>query len=370
MQRRTLLKYLASGAVLMHSPSLFALNTKAESTKRVIWIVQRGAVDGLHTVIPTFEKRLATLRPDLFNAVRDALPLQQGFAIHPSLSTMHSWFNQKELSCVVATGTGYKGRSHFDGQDFLESGLQHADLQSGWVGRAMDTLDSEGIAISKVSPLGFRPSRRGQIYYPAKLDDAKDNLFEDLQKLYQYDDMLGSSLMAGLEVKEAVMQDGKKSGRDTFSKLCAECTNLLKAKPNIQFAMLDIGGWDTHKAQNNRLAREFSQLDQGLAQLKKGLGEEWKNTLVLVTSEFGRTVKQNGTGGTDHGTAGVMFIAGGAVKGGHVLGDWPGVGENDLFEGRDLAPTSSTFSWMAKAVGDHLGLNNTQIERIFPFASA
>lgn len=367
MKRRTLLKVLASGIVIMHSPALFASTAPAHRPKRVIWIVQRGAVDALHTLVPTFEqKALTALRPDLFNGLQNSLPLAQGFALHPALSTMQTWFQKKELLAVVATGSGYQGRSHFDGQDYLESGLAEANQQSGWLGRAMELLQSDAVAMAKVAPLSFRASLRGQNYYPGGLSNASDSLFDDLQRLYQYDNGLQDSLMAGLETKNAVGHNSKKRTRATFATLCEECAALLRAKPNLQFAMLEIGGWDTHKAQVARLNREFSTFDQGLAKLKASLGDEWQNTLVILNSEFGRTVKQNGTGGTDHGTGSAMFFAGGAIKGGRILGEWPSLEQADLFEGRDLRATSNTFAWIATAISQHLELQPPGVKAIFP----
>lgn len=368
MQRRTLLKVLASGAVMLHSPTLFAAQQtdKKESLKRVIWIIQRGAVDSLHTVIPAFEKNLTLLRPNLMSGLDGAFALENQYKLHPSLYNLHALFMRKELSCVVATSTGYRGRSHFDGQDYLESGLASANLQSGWLGRAMDVLGTEGIAISKTTPLAFRNSLRGSNFYPSNFTSSMDGLIDDLTALYQYDEKLEKALSAGKEIKEALMSDNKSRHQASFSKLCGECADIMKSKSNIQFIMLESGGWDTHKAQNSKLSRELGQLDSGIARLKKGLGSDWENTLVLVTSEFGRTVRENGTGGTDHGTAGSMFIAGGSHLGGFVHGRWPGISENKLFENRDLLPTTNTLSWIATALKQHLGLSTSQLNYIFP----
>lgn len=370
MHRRMILKLLAGGVLLAHTPALFARSltdaSKPGVSKRVIWIVQRGAVDGLHTVIPTFEPSLATLRPDLYKAVIPGLALNAQFSLHPSLQSMHALYRNKELLPIIATGTGYKGRSHFSGQDFLESGRQQVDLQSGWIGRAMDVLQSEGVALSKMSPLGFRPSLLGQNYFPSALNDASDGLFEELSMLYQYDENLHNALESGLKVNESVTMGKRQSPRSTFAKLCQACTDMLNENTKVQFAMLEMGGWDTHKSQISRLNREFKQLDDGLITLKQGLGKAWQDTLVIITSEFGRTVRQNGTAGTDHGTGGTMFLAGGAINGGQVLGNWPGIAPHELLDNRDLMPTSNTFSWMTTAITQHLELAKTQRQAIFP----
>jgi len=134
-------------------------------------------------------------------------------------------------------------------------------------------------------------------------------------------------------------------------------------------AMLELGGWDTHKGQANRLARGLNELDKGLAVLKEGLGSDWQNTVVIVGTEFGRTAKENGTGGTDHGTASALFFAGGAINGGRVLGQWPGLSERALFQKRDLRPTSNMYSWLATVLGEHWQMSQQELAQVFPSAT-
>ena len=134
--------------------------------------------------------------------------------------------------------------------------------------------------------------------------------------------------------------------------------------------MLEVGGWDTHNNQASRLTRQLSDLDNGIAALQQELGDYWKNTVVMIATEFGRTAKENGTGGTDHGTGGAMFMLGGAVNGGMVLGEWPGLKQEQLFKGRDLMPTTSTFSWIATVLQQHWQLSNDDIAKVFPTAPA
>jgi uncharacterized protein (DUF1501 family) len=164
----------------------------------------------------------------------------------------------------------------------------------------------------------------------------------------------------------AVGKSNSKKGR--FSDLAKSCANLMVKDNSIDCAMLELGGWDTHNNQNARLARQLTLLDDGLAELKSGLGKQWQDTVVIVASEFGRTVKQNGTLGTDHGTGSALFLAGGAVNGGQVLGKWPGLKNEQLFEGRDLMPTSNTFSWIANVLEQHWSLTPNQLKDVLPNA--
>jgi uncharacterized protein (DUF1501 family) len=160
-------------------------------------------------------------------------------------------------------------------------------------------------------------------------------------------------------------QSKKRQGK--FIDLTKACANLLtNQNENIDCAMLEFGGWDTHSNQSNRLERNLNELDQGLGELKEGLGKEWQNTVIIIGTEFGRTVKENGTGGTDHGTGSALFLAGGAVQGGRVLGDWPGLETSQLFEQRDLMPTSNSYSWISNVLANHWQIPESALQHVFP----
>ncbi|WP_076408912.1 DUF1501 domain-containing protein [Shewanella sp. UCD-KL12] len=369
MHRREFVKLLGGSLVMMQSPHLALAAEGKSAPKYFIWIVLRGALDSLHTVIPEFDPQFKLLRPKLSAKLSGTgLPLSKGFSLNPALSNLHSWYQAKALLPIVAVSTGYESRSHFDGQDYLESGTGSQNYDSGWLGRVMAIQQNDSIAISQTTPISLRGSDKVSTWYPSNLKTAEDDVLQSLMQMYQDDELLHTHLSKGIALKESAMSSGatsKKTGRQ-FSELATACANLLKANKQMDCAMLELGGWDTHNNQHNRLQRQLTQLDTGLAALKSGLGAQWQDTVVAIATEFGRTAKENGTGGTDHGTASAMFLAGGAVKGGQVLGSWPGLKAEALYQQRDLMPTSNTFSWLATTLSQHWQLSPTQISQVFP----
>ena len=331
LSRRQFVKMAGSGLALLSFPissSLaFEKSTTAANNPKIIWLMLRGALDSLHTIVPTFDPQLKHYRPTLSTSFKSALlPLDKGFALHPALSNMHQWYQEKSLLPIVAVSSGYQQRSHFDGQDFLESGKAEIDHDSGWLARALDQRGKRALAISRSIPISLRSSNQVRTWYPSKLKSADTNIYAQLSKLYQSDTLLNESLERGLTVRDLLDKKQSKKRQGKFIDLTKACANLLtNQNENIDCAMLEFGGWDTHSNQSNRLERNLNELDQGLGELKEGLGKEWQNTVIIIGTEFGRTVKENGTGGTDHGTGSALFLAGGAVQGGRVLGDWPGL---------------------------------------------
>ena len=366
MLRRDFLKSMAASLVFFHAPN-FASSTN--NKPKVVWVMLRGALDSLHTVVPVSDSELVKLRPTLYPSIRKSLlPLNTHFALHPSLKNLHSWYQEKQLLPVVAVSSGFSHRSHFEGQDYLESALAESDVDNGWLNRAILAQQKSALSVSRSTPISLRgKAGNTNTWYPSNLKEASEDTFDALQKLYQYDDDLSQSLQEGLETQAMTqteaMSNQKKGNFVTLSKACAK---LLVHAEGPDCAMLSVGGWDTHNNQANRLQRQLSVLDNGLQALKTEMGKEWSNTLVIVASEFGRTAKENGTQGTDHGTAGCLFLAGGRVEGGQVLGQWPGLKNEQLFAKRDLLPTSNCFAWIAKALGQHWQLSDQQLNAIFP----
>ncbi|AAZ28269.1 DUF1501 domain-containing protein [Colwellia psychrerythraea] len=375
MQRRQFIKSMAATLVLFKTPNAVAKALSATSpksgNKKIIWVVLRGAMDSLHTLVPTFDTELSVLRPKLLASIKDdLLMLDNGFALHPSLSNLHQWYKKGELLPITAVSSGYAKRSHFDGQDYLESGLTNIDHDTGWLGRAVNMKEKQALAIANSTPISLRSSE-ASTWYPSQLKEADEDVYQALMKMYQNDELLINRLEDGLAVKEmadTMVGDRalniKKKGQ--FIELSKSCANLMMGNNGVDCAMLELGGWDTHNNQATRLSRQLKALDQGLKALKDGLKDQWQDTVVVVATEFGRTVKENGTGGTDHGTASAMFIAGGSVNGGKVLGNWPGLKNNQLFEQRDLMPTSNTFSWLATVVSQQWSLSDNQLKAVFP----
>ena len=372
LSRRQFVKMAGSGLALLSFPissSLaFEKSTTAANNPKIIWLMLRGALDSLHTIVPTFDPQLKHYRPTLSTSFKSALlPLDKGFALHPALSNMHQWYQEKSLLPIVAVSSGYQQRSHFDGQDFLESGKAEIDHDSGWLARALDQRGKRALAISRSIPISLRSSNQVRTWYPSKLKSADTNIYAQLSKLYQSDTLLNDSLERGLTVRDLLDKKQSKKRQGKFIDLTKACANLLtNQNENIDCAMLEFGGWDTHSNQSNRLERNLNELDQGLGELKEGLGKEWQNTVIIIGTEFGRTVKENGTGGTDHGTGSALFLAGGAVQGGRILGDWPGLETSQLFEQRDLMPTSNSYSWISNVLANHWQIPESALQHVFP----
>ncbi len=370
MKRRELCRLAGVSMAALSLPPLILAKDAEQGSPKVVWVMLRGALDPLHTLVPTFDPDLSKLRPTLYKAIKqDVLALSNGYALHPSLVNLHAWYQAKELLPVAAVSSGYPSRSHFDGQDFLEAGLGRIDHESGWLGRAVQAKNKRALAIARATPISLRSDATVNTWYPSRLQDASTATYESLLKLYEQDEQLSTLLQDGLDLQEQAnsMQTTQRQGR--FIDLVRSCASLMVGPQGNDCAMLELGGWDTHKGQANRLARSLKELDKGLAVLKEGLGGEWQNTVVVVGTEFGRTAKENGTGGTDHGTASALFFAGGAINGGRVLGQWPGLSESALFQKRDLRPTSNVYSWLAAVLGEHWQMSQLELAQVFPSAS-
>lgn len=372
--RRQFLKHAASAFVLVNTMPLQAL-TKTANNKKVVWVFLRGALDGMHTVLPTGDPNFETLRGPLLANIKDRLlPLKNGFSLHPQLPFLHSLYQQQEMSAVVAVANAYRERSHFDAQDQMESGLDQTSYKSGWLGRAMEQYSGQGLAIARSIPLGLRNEKiNADTWYPSAFPEADESLLSQLQQLYMHDPKLHTSFESMLIQKANPAMQMQEKKRADFAYLAKQCGLLLAQNNTMQCAMLEMGGWDTHNNQAGRLARQFTLLDKGLQALKDSLQAEWINTLVVITTEFGRTALVNGTLGTDHGTASTMLMAGGAlasfparIKGANVFGKWPGLASHQLYEQRDLMPTSDIRYWLSEALKAHWQLNSMQLQRVFP----
>jgi uncharacterized protein (DUF1501 family) len=366
--RRDFIKGGVAGWVLTQAPMANAW-AKASSvkSKKIVWVMLRGAMDSLHSVLPLADPNYMAIRKDFVEPIQNKLlPLQQGYALHPSFKNCHQWYQSGQFLPVVAVASGYRERSHFDAQDQMESGLNATDYENGWLARAVNELGGHGLAISQTVPIALRGKMDSQTWFPSHFTASEDDLLGRLRKLYANNQEFSELLESAITSRDMLEMNEQKRKRPDFSYLAAQCGELLNLDESASCAMLELGGWDTHNNQVGRLNRQFKILDEGLAQLKESLGEAWKDTVVLVTTEFGRTVKINGTKGTDHGTGAAMFILGGAVKGKQVLGEWPGLSDSQLFENRDLMPTTDVRSWKASVLHQHWGLSAEQLLRVFP----
>lgn len=373
LSRRHFIKVASSSLALLSFPIIGQTLTSAAShPPKIIWVLLRGALDSLHTIVPTADPEYSVLRPTLSTSFKaPLLPLEQGFALHPALVNMHNMYNANQLLPIVAVSSGYDRRSHFDGQDFLESGVGEIDTDTGWLARAIEVKSKRALAVARTTPISLRNSDQVNTWYPTQLANTEDEIYLSLAKLYKNDKGLSQNLSKGLELRNIIEQKSSKNQNRSgqFIELTKSCAKLMNSDQQIDCAMLELGGWDTHNNQAIRLDKKLTELDLGLAELQLGLGEQWANTVVIVATEFGRTAKENGTKGTDHGTGSAMFLAGGAIAGGKVKGDWPGLANSALLQQRDVMPTTNSFSWIATILVQHWGFSKAELATVFPHIS-
>ncbi|MGB4812679.1 MAG: DUF1501 domain-containing protein [Methylophilaceae bacterium] len=340
MNRRNFLRLSAlSGSALFAWPCIsFAT---ANTDRRFIFIIQRGAADGLNTVIPYADPNYAKLRGALAIDVSQAHQLDSMFALHPALKQTAQLYDDHQALFVHAVASPYRERSHFDGQNVLETGGKTAyQFQDGWMNRLLTLLpitQNEAIAFAATIPMALRGNRQVSSYAPTHLPQAPDDLLMRVSQLYAEDAQLNPLWTAAMAANNMAEDATAKQDPASLGNLVA---SFLIKPQGPRIAMIETGGWDTHSGQEGRLARQLSALDSMISSLKIGLGETWQKTTVVIATEFGRTAAANGTGGTDHGTASVCMVLGGDVKGGRVLADWPSLSQNQLYEGRDLKPTT------------------------------
>jgi uncharacterized protein (DUF1501 family) len=383
LSRRSLLLGGASFAAWAYLPK-FARAADGRDP-RLIVVILRGALDGLATVAPVGDPDYAGLHGPIALASTGphaAFMLDSFFALHPSMPEFARMVREKHAAVVHAVATPYRDRSHFDGQDVLESGYAGPGrVQSGWLNRALEALPRgervmSGLAIGPTTPLVLRGAAPTVAWAPAALPQAADDTAARLVDLYRHrDPALAAALSQGLQLDKAAQGDDMKPKPGTNNagamKLVARgAAKLMSAQDGPRIAALAFDGWDTHANEGGpvgRLATLLSGLDGVLAEFESGLGERWRDTVIVVATEFGRTARINGTEGTDHGTGTVALLAGGAVKGGRVIADWPGLKQANLFEARDLAPTTDLRAVIKGVLHDHLGLSDRVLaEAVFP----
>ena len=360
--RRQLLTAAALGAGgLFVAPGL-ALAT-APTERRFVFIIQRGAADGLDIVRPVGDPAFAGLRAALLEDA-GGTRLDAMFALHPALAEMGRMYGEGQALFLHAVASPYRDRSHFDGQNVLETGgAQPYVVRSGWLNRLVAMLPRSGdeaIAIAPTAPTALRGPVPVASFAPSALPPAADDLMTRVTALYDADPELHPLWSAALGNKDVASDAGARQDPATLGRLTA--TFLTKpAGPRI--AMLETLGWDTHNAQKGRLANQLKNLDAMIAALRDGMGPAWAQTTVLVATEFGRTAAVNGTGGTDHGTGSVAMLVGGAVKGGRVIADWPGLAPSMLYQARDLRPTAALDALIAGAAAESLLLDPERVGR-------
>ena len=358
--------FLGSAALLTVPRMLFA---QAATERRFVFIIQRGAADGLNTVVPYADPAYARLRGALAVDAATALKLDGTFALHPNLVELHRLHAAGQASFVHAVASPYRDRSHFDGQNVLETGGSAPyQLKDGWMNRLVGILPraaKQPIAFAPAVPMALRGAIEVSSYAPTSLPQANDDLLMRVEQLYARDAQLHALWSSAIEARGMAGGMGGGGTRQDAGALGRMAAGFLARADGPRIAMIETSGWDTHSAQNARLANQLRGLDNLLAGLRDGLGTAWAQTMVLVATEFGRTVAANGTAGTDHGTASVAMLVGGAVQGGRVIADWPGLAS--LYEGRDLRPTMGLDALIASACGECFGVEPERVGRaLFP----
>lgn len=370
--RRRFLAALGGTAMLTLWPGLSPASSGGQT--RLVVVLLRGAMDGLHLLPPRDDADYLRARGEL--AVRDALTLDGSFGLHPKMVFAHALYRDRQLLPLVAVAPPYQRRSHFDAQDCLENGTAApGGARDGWLGRCIQSMAaSEGVAIAQVMPLAMRGSERAGIWSPPLPRDLPDTLMLQLQPLYAADARLAPVFADAMAVAATEMGDAQgKNGRGAFRlpDAMAAAAKRMRGPDAARIAFVEDSGWDTHRGQQLALDRKFAELDAGLRAIRDGLADEWSRTAVVVVTEFGRTVATNGSSGTDHGVGGVSLLAGGAVRGGRIGGDWPGLAAGELLEGRDLRPTTDMRALFKGLLAGHLAVPESALEtRIFPDSRA
>jgi uncharacterized protein (DUF1501 family) len=415
LKRREFLRggALALGGAFVTSRLVFADTGVGGSAgagqARFVFILMRGALDGLAAVAPYGDPDYAGLRRELAlkapGMAGGALPLDGFFGLHPSLGFLRESYVARELVVFHAIASPYRERSHFDGQDVLENGsVQPRSVQTGWLNRALASVQTDrgpakdlGVALGQNLPLVMRGPASVTSWSPSRLPALDEDTLDRITDLYAGDPLLAARLADALAAdaiadsrrqsevamvaapassgSEEIAVQAKESLQQRerpmrYTELVRATAGFLRRPDGPRVAVFDTTGWDTHANEGSaegQLASRLGALDTGLRTLKEELGPVWADTAVVLATEFGRTAATNGTRGTDHGTATVAFLLGGAVQGGRVLADWPGLSARALYQGRDLKPTADLRSVLKGVLSEHLRVPTGALEAsVFP----
>jgi uncharacterized protein (DUF1501 family) len=368
------------------------VTTAAANNKKLVVLFQRGAADGLNIVVPYRESNYYTMRPSIAIKQNEVLDLDGFFGLHPAMASFKPLYDQGHLAIVHAAGSPDTTRSHFDAQDYMESGTPGVKVtEDGWLNRALQaevltrkpsafravalgtqvprTLQGKVSAIAVNNLADFSVAGRGPQTSPisnafqAMYDSSSDAVLHGTgQETFEAVKMLKAANPSKYQPAAGVVYPNT-----PFGNSLKQVAQLMKANLGVEAAFSDIGGWDTHQNQGNsngQLANRLREFSDTIAAFWKDMGDDAQNITLVTMSEFGRTARQNGTGGTDHGHANVMFVLGGQVKGGKVYGKWPGLQNEQLNEGRDLAITTDFRRVLGEAAYKTLGSRN--LDLVFP----
>lgn len=383
--RRAFLQSAAAASALALFGRFNVAFAAAPGDERFVFVILRGAMDGL-AAVPAYgdgayrdSRGALALPPDAYTAVDNM------FGLHKSLQSFTAFYQSREALVLHAVATPYRERSHFDAQNVLEGGAEQAHAtRDGWLNRALalyGTGQSLGLAVGQTIPLALQGAAPVGTWAPAADGLPEDTVMLALNKMYAEDLLFHAALAQAADVHDIAdsalgNEDlSRGMGRNLRNRQAMTATaravgKILADPKGPRIATIEIGGWDTHAQQgltDGILSNNLSALDACFAGLKESMGSLWQKTVVLAATEFGRTVSVNGTGGTDHGTASAAFLAGGAVLGGRVVTQWPGLDKTRLYEGRDLMPTMDLRQVGKSILADHLRFDVGSIDRdVFP----
>jgi uncharacterized protein (DUF1501 family) len=369
LPRRTFLRFAAAGAgAILVNPRMALASVGTD--RRFVFIIQRGAADGLNIVVPYGDPEYASLRREIAIDPATAIKLDGHFALNPAMPEAGKMFLAGQALFVHATASPYRDRSHFDGQNVLETGGTAPYAQrDGWMNRLVGLLPrskDEAIAFAPTVPPALRGAADVTSFAPSGLQQPTDDLLARVGRMYQSDPQLHPMWNEALAARGMAADQPPGQKPDDLGRLAA---SFLARPDGPRIAMLETGGWDTHTGEQFRLTAQLRALDTMVAALRDTLGPVWNQTVVLVATEFGRTAAVNGTGGTDHGTASAAMLFGGAVKGGRVLTDWPGLSQASLYEQRDLRPTIGLDALIAGATAESFAIDPERVGKtLFPTA--
>lgn len=362
LNRRTLLLTGSVGlAATLITPAARAATPQSQGRKLIV-VILRGAMDGLAALPKIDDPDIRQHRAALIDP--KAAPLSDGFALHSAMPTLAAMYKAKEAAFLPAFAGPYRERSHFEAQDLLECGEVNTVTSDGWLNRALQKAPGAyaAVSIGPAQPLILRgAASRTTSWSPDVLPEASDDTLARLLDLYENDPILKPSLAAAMGADavaggmDPMNMAGGRGGPGQYVPQLQAAGKFLAQPEGPEIAVVSLEGWDTHTQQNGLLQQRFTALDNGIKALKVSLGETWRKTALVAVSEFGRTVRVNGGQGTDHGTGGIAILAGGAIRGGRMYGDWPTLKSSALFENRDLMPTVDARSVFKGLLRDQLG---------------
>ena len=361
MKRRNFLKGSLGTLYMMASPNMAFPDVKL-TEKRLLVVLLRGGLDGLAAVPPLADKNLSKIRKDVL--VQGANDLDGFFGIHPNLKFLESEYQSGNAAFVHATSFPYTGRSHFDGQNIMETGSEQAyAVTSGWVGRAMNAAGFSSLAVSLPIPIILRGNDVNSNYFPTNFSKATKKEYAEVEKMWKSDNQLNGML------KDISSRHTTNHGRGDTIELVGFAASQMHKPNGPRVGLLEIDGFDTHALQGNEQgehAELLEELDNILRFFKKRMGPLYDDTAIVTVTEFGRTAFENGTQGTDHGWGSSMILAGGLVNGKQVVSDWPGLSKRNLFEDRDLKMTIDARDIYAEVVKTVFDLEDDVIsEHVF-----